>query len=107
MTLCGSEKFGTKGPAVRPYDPGFFLIPLIGTRNGNDYFLILLELQWRVCQDERAFVADVFDGALKSFPVYGKRDLPVPDGSFNFSLFIHGRQRRPYKNRGARPPALP
>jgi hypothetical protein len=62
---------------------------LIGTRDGNGYFLVLLELYRGVCQDQRAFVADVFDGALVFVTIDGKRNLPVADGPFDFSFVIH------------------
>lgn len=95
MIALLNEEFSPEGSVIRPYDPGFFHIPLIGARNGNGDFLILLKLHRGIRQNERAFVADVFDGALIRFTIDGKRDLPVADSSFNFSLVIHSDNHKP------------
>jgi hypothetical protein len=89
------EEFGSEGPVIRPYDSGFFHFSLVSARNRNGYFIVLLNLRGSVCQDECAHIADIFDGALINMTIDGKRNLPVADGSFNFTLVIHGGNYKP------------
>ncbi len=95
MIALLNKEFSPEGSLIRPYDPGFFHIPLIGARNGNGDFFVLLKLHRGIRQNERAFVADIFDGALIRFTINGKRDLPVTDGPFDFSLVIHSGNYKP------------
>ena len=83
------EEFGAKGILLRPHNFCAFHISLIGTKDGDDDFHVLIELEGLRCQYEGAFFTNIFDGTLEVKTIDGNRDLPAADSSFNFPFFTH------------------
>ncbi len=50
---------------------------------------MLIKLDGVRCQDEGAFIANIFDGALILKTIDGKGHLPVANRSFDQALVIH------------------